>query len=43
MAMGDALAICLLELKGFSSSDFAKYHPGGALGKNYICVLPTLL
>ncbi len=33
MAMGDALAICLLELKGFSSSDFAKYHPGGALGK----------
>ncbi len=33
MVMGDALAICLLELKGFSSSDFAKYHPGGALGK----------
>lgn len=33
MAMGDALAICLLELKGFTSSDFAKYHPGGALGK----------
>ena len=33
MAMGDALAICLLELKGFSSSDFAKYHPGGSLGK----------
>jgi arabinose-5-phosphate isomerase len=33
MAMGDALAICLLELKGFSSADFAKYHPGGALGK----------
>jgi len=33
MVMGDALAICLLEIKGFSSSDFAKYHPGGALGK----------
>ena len=33
MVMGDALAICLLELKGFSSSDFAKYHPGGSLGK----------
>jgi len=33
MVMGDALAICLLELKGFSSNDFAKYHPGGALGK----------
>ncbi|MBJ7880549.1 KpsF/GutQ family sugar-phosphate isomerase [Gelidibacter salicanalis] len=33
LVMGDALAICLLELRGFSSSDFAKYHPGGALGK----------
>lgn len=33
LVMGDALAICLLELRGFSSKDFAKYHPGGALGK----------
>lgn len=33
LVMGDALAVCLLELKEFSSSDFAKYHPGGALGK----------
>lgn len=33
LVMGDALAICLLDLRGFSSSDFAKYHPGGALGK----------
>jgi arabinose-5-phosphate isomerase len=33
MVMGDALAICLLELRGFSSDDFAKYHPGGSLGK----------
>ena len=33
LVMGDALAICLLELKGFSSKDFAKYHPGGSLGK----------
>lgn len=33
LVMGDALALVLLELKGFSSSDFAKYHPGGALGK----------
>ena len=33
LVMGDALAICLLELRGFSSSDFAKYHPGGTLGK----------
>lgn len=33
MVMGDALAICLLDLRGFSSKDFAKYHPGGILGK----------
>ncbi|CAM3565870.1 KpsF/GutQ family sugar-phosphate isomerase [Zobellia roscoffensis] len=33
LVMGDALAICLLQLKGFSSKDFAKYHPGGSLGK----------
>lgn len=33
LVMGDALAIVLLELKGFSSTDFAKYHPGGSLGK----------
>lgn len=33
LVMGDALAVCLLELRGFSSNDFAKYHPGGALGK----------
>jgi arabinose-5-phosphate isomerase len=33
LVMGDALAVCLLKLKGFSSKDFAKYHPGGALGR----------
>jgi arabinose-5-phosphate isomerase len=33
LALGDALAICLLEMKGFNSSDFARYHPGGSLGK----------
>ena len=33
LVMGDALAICLLKLKGFTSKDFAKYHPGGALGR----------
>ncbi len=33
LVIGDALAICLLELRGFSSKDFAKYHPGGSLGK----------
>ena len=33
LVIGDALAVCLLEIRGFSSKDFAKYHPGGALGK----------
>ncbi|MBS1667597.1 MAG: KpsF/GutQ family sugar-phosphate isomerase [Bacteroidetes bacterium] len=33
MVMGDAIAVALMELKGFSTEDFAKYHPGGALGK----------
>lgn len=33
MAMGDALAVALLSLRGFSPEHFAKYHPGGSLGK----------
>lgn len=33
LAMGDALAVCLQESRQFSDQDFAKYHPGGALGK----------
>ena len=33
LVIGDALAVCLLEKNNFSSKDFAKYHPGGALGK----------
>lgn len=33
LAMGDALAVCLMEFKGFTSKDFAKFHPGGTLGK----------
>ena len=33
LVMGDALAVCLLECRGFTAQDFAKYHPGGALGK----------
>jgi len=33
MVMGDAIAICLMELLGFSGNDFAKFHPGGNLGK----------
>ena len=33
LALGDALAICLLEARDFSKKDFAKHHPGGSLGK----------
>lgn len=33
LVMGDALAVCLLEARGFTAGDFAKFHPGGALGK----------
>lgn len=34
MALGDALAVCLMEMKDFKEIDFAKFHPGGSLGKN---------
>ncbi len=33
LVMGDALAVCLLKMRGFSQEDFARYHPGGSLGK----------
>jgi arabinose-5-phosphate isomerase len=33
MVMGDALAVCLLEARGFTSGDFARLHPGGTIGK----------
>ena len=33
LVLGDALAMCLLKIKGFSSNDFAKSHPAGTLGK----------
>jgi arabinose-5-phosphate isomerase len=33
LVMGDTLAVCLMEMKGFKSDDFAKFHPGGTLGK----------
>ncbi len=33
LVMGDALAVCLMQLKGFKEGDFAKFHPGGTLGK----------
>jgi arabinose-5-phosphate isomerase len=36
MVMGDVLAICLMELSGFSGNDFARFHPGGNLGKRLL-------
>ena len=33
IAMGDALTVCLMNLRGFTAEDFAKFHPGGTLGK----------
>lgn len=33
MVLGDALAVCLLKLRGFTPEDFARFHPGGTLGK----------
>jgi arabinose-5-phosphate isomerase len=41
MAMGDALAVCLLESRGFTSDDFAKFHPGGSLGKKLYLIFPN--
>jgi arabinose-5-phosphate isomerase len=43
LALGDALAICLLEGRGFTSSDFARYHPGGSLGKQLYLKVGDLL
>lgn len=33
MVMGDALVVCLMQMRGFNNEDFAKFHPGGTLGK----------
>ena len=35
LAMGDALAVALLIKRGYNEEDFAFFHPGGSLGKNY--------
>jgi arabinose-5-phosphate isomerase len=42
MVMGDVLAVCLMKLKKFDSSDFAKYHPGGALGRQLYLTVADL-
>ena len=43
MVLGDALAVCLMELSNFTSDDFAKYHPGGALGKKLLLRVGDML
>ncbi len=43
LAMGDALAICLLKNRGFSTEDFLLYHPSGALGKGVIYMVKDLM
>jgi arabinose-5-phosphate isomerase len=43
LALGDALTVCLIEMRGFKSEDFAKYHPGGALGKKLLLRVGDML
>ena len=43
LVMGDALTVCLMELRNFKSEDFAKYHPGGALGKKLLLRVGDML
>ena len=42
LVIGDALAVCLLQMRDFSGDDFAKYHPGGALGKKLFLTVRDL-
>lgn len=43
LAMGDALAVCLVDKKGFKEKDFALYHPGGALGKKLLLKVEDIM
>ena len=43
LVMGDALAIALLEMKGFTAEDFAMLHPGGSLGKKLLLKIPEIM
>lgn len=43
LALGDALTVCLIEIRDFKSEDFAKYHPGGALGKKLLLRVGDML
>jgi arabinose-5-phosphate isomerase len=43
LVIGDAIAVCLMEMRNFSAQDFAKYHPGGALGKKLLLRVADML
>ncbi len=43
LVMGDALTVCLMEMRNFQPHDFAKYHPGGALGKKLLLRVNDML
>lgn len=43
LVLGDAIAVCLMEMRNFTSEDFAKYHPGGALGKKLLLRVGDML
>ncbi|MBF2708312.1 KpsF/GutQ family sugar-phosphate isomerase [Flavobacterium soyangense] len=43
LVMGDALAVCLMQMRNFTPEDFAKYHPGGALGKKLLLRVSNML
>lgn len=43
LVMGDAIAVCLMELRNFTPDNFAKYHPGGALGKKLLLRVGDML
>lgn len=43
LVLGDAMAVCLMEMRNFKSEDFAKYHPGGALGKKLLLRVGDML
>ncbi len=43
LALGDAIAVCLINMRKFSAEDFAKFHPGGALGKKLLLKISSIL
>lgn len=43
LVMGDALAVALMKLRAFTQNDFAKYHPGGALGKRLLWTVENIV